>query len=150
MELKLDDSEFVNSILYPSWSYCFNAECPRSKECICFISSKFIPAGKEWGNAIYPNACHDGKCRHFLRARIVKAAWGMKGLYDQVKHRDAAILKSRVIGMLGSRTSYYRCHRGEIHLSPEKQEEINQLFSEYGYEPPLFDHYQEEVGFVNQ
>lgn len=150
MELKLDDSEFVNSILYPSWSYCFNAECPRSKECICFISSKFIPADKEWGNAIYPNACHDGKCRHFLRARIVKAAWGMKGLYDQVKHRDAAILISRAKGLLGGHTAYYRYFRGEMHLSPEQQEMVNQLFAEYGYAAPRFDHYQEEVDFINK
>lgn len=148
MKLKLDDPEFVNSMLYPSWHYCFNSECPRTEECICFISSKFMPEGKDFGNAIYPNALHDGKCRHFMRARIVMAAWGMQSLYDNVKYKDTANLRCRVIGILGGKTNYYRVFRGEMHVSPEKQQEVNHAFAEYGYQPPRFDHYREEVGFA--
>lgn len=150
MELRLDDPEFVNSILYPSWCYCFNAECPRTAECICYISSRFLPEGKEWGNAIFPTALRDGKCSHFKRARIMMAAWGMKGLYDNVKHKDAANLRCRVMGILGGKTNYYRVYRGEMHVSPEKQQEVNRVFAEYGYQPPRFDHYKEEVGFTDK
>ena len=150
MELKLDDPDFVNSIIYHGWYYCFNAECPRSAECICYISSRFIPEGKEYGNAIYPNALRDGKCKHFMRARVEMTAWGMTHLYDNVQLKDADNLKYKMISLLGGRTKYYRYHRGEVHLTPELQQEANQLFAQYGYQPPRFDHYQNEVGFVRE
>lgn len=150
MELQLEDPDFVNSIIYPGWYYCFNAECPRTAECICYISSRFLPEDKDYGNAIYPRALRDGKCRHFMRARVEQRAWGMTHLYDNVKHKDAISLKYRMMGLLGGRSKYYRYNRGEVHLTPELQQEVNQLFAEWGYQPPRFDHYQNEVGFINQ
>lgn len=119
MELRLDDPEFVNSIIYPSWCYCFNAECPRTADCICYISSRFIPEDKEWGNAIYPNALRDGKCSHFKRARIMMAAWGMKSLYDNVKHKDTANLRCRVMGILGGKTTITECIVGKCTFRPK-------------------------------
>ena len=74
----------------------------------------------------------------------------MKGLYDNVKHKDAANLRCRVMGILGGKTNYYRVYRGEMHVAPEKQQEINHVFAEYGYQPPRFDHYREEVGFTDK
>ena len=54
----------------------------------------------------------------------------------------------RVMDVLGNRTTYYRVHRGEKHLTPEMQEQVKKVFAEYGYGEPTYDHYAEEIGFV--
>ncbi len=148
MKVDLENSEFVNSFVDRSWTYCFNAECPRSAECIRYISSRFKPQGVTIGNAVYPDACQHGECQHFMRVMVVKTAWGMSALYDQVKHCHAQMLKYKVMSVLGGKTAYYRVHRGEKHLSPDKQQEVNALFAQYGYPAPQFDHYKEEIDFA--
>ena len=77
-----------------------------------------------------------------------KAAWGFSHLYDQVKHVEMQTIKYRVMDVLGNRTTYYRVHRGEKHLTPEMQEQVKQVFAEYGYGEPAYDHYAEEIGFI--
>lgn len=77
-----------------------------------------------------------------------KAAWGFSHLYDQVKHVEMQTIKYRVMDVLGNRTTYYRVHRGEKHLTPEMQEQVKKVFAEYGYGEPAYDHYAEEIGFV--
>lgn len=89
-----------------------------------------------------------GPCTHFKRVRQFKAAWGLTHLYDQVRHSDVHTLKFAVMDIVGNRTTYYRVHRGERHLTPEQQEQVKQLFAKYGYEEPTYDHYAQEIGFV--
>lgn len=150
MQIDLTDRDFVNSLVDNNygWQYCFNEECPRTEECIRFISSKFKPDNVTIGGAVYPDACLHGPCEHFMRVRQYKAAWGLSQFYDNVKHRDAKTIKYRVMDAMGSRTSYYRVHRGEKRLTPEEQEAVNKIFAQFGYEAPQYDHYSLEIGFV--
>ena len=148
MKLNLNDPKFINSLLDYHWMYCFNAECPRAAECIRFISAKFKPDDVTAGNAVFPDANLHGPCTHFKRVRQFKAAWGLTHLYDQVRHSDVHTLKFAVMDIVGNRTTYYRVHRGERHLTPEQQEQVKQLFAKYGYEEPTYDHYAQEIGFV--
>jgi len=148
MQINLTNETFVNSLIYSGWEYCFNAGCPRTAECFRFISAKFKPEGQTSGGAVYPDAYLHGSCKHFVRVRSYKAAWGLSGFYDNVKHRDVQGIKSRVMGAMGSRTSYYRVNRGEKHLSPEEQDAVSKIFAEYGYEAPVYDHYATEFGFI--
>lgn len=148
MKLNLNDPKFVNSLVNYSWMYCFNADCPRTAECIRFISVKFKPDDVTAGNAVFPDANLHGPCTHFKRVRQFKAAWGLTHLYDQVRHSDVHTLKFAVMDIVGNRTTYYRVHRGERHLTPEQQEQVKQLFAKYGYEEPTYDHYAQEIGFV--
>lgn len=147
MKVDLTDPKFINSIVGRNWYYCFNAECPRTAECIRFIATKFKPKDVTSGCAIYPDAILDGPCKHFCRVCIVKTAWGLSQFYDEVKHKDTALIKSAVMNAMSSRTSYYRVNRGEKHLSPEEQEAVKQVFAAYGYGEPRYDHYGEEIGF---
>jgi hypothetical protein len=48
---------------------------------------------------------------------------------------------------LGGCSTYYRYHHGERQLSPEQQEWIKQLFSQYGYEDIEFDCSEETLDF---
>ncbi len=148
MKIDLNDEAFVNSLICNGWHYCFNAACPRTPECIRFISSKFKPDGVTSGNAIYPDACLHGPCPHFMRVIEFKAAWGLSHIYDDVKHREARTIKFKLMDAMGSRTSYYRVNRGEKHLSTGEQEAVAKIFSDYGYEAPTYDHYAMEIGFA--
>ena len=148
MKLNLNDPEFIKSLVDYHWMYCFNADCPRAAECIRFISAKFKPDDVTAGNAVYPDANLHASCSHFMRVYQFKAAWGFSHLYDQVKHVEMQTIKYRVMDILGNRTTYYRVHRGEKHLTPEMQEQVKKVFSEYGYGEPAYDHYAEEIGFI--
>lgn len=148
MELNLNDPAFIKSLVDYHWMYCFNADCPRAAECIRFISAKFKPDDVTAGNAVYPDANLHASCSHFMRVHQFKAAWGFSHLYDQVKHVEMQTIKYRVMDVLGNRTTYYRVHRGEKHLTPEMQEQVKKVFAEYGYGEPAYDHYAEEIGFV--
>lgn len=150
MKLELNDEKFVNSIVYYEMAYCFNDKCSAASTCFRRIAAKFKKKDKKVGNAIFPDALQDGKCDFFIRPRITKAAWGFTHLYDEVTHKDVACVKSRVMSMLGGKTSYYRYHRGEKLVTIELQEEIAQLFESKGYGKPTFDHYKETVDFTDK
>jgi len=147
MKIDLTDPKFMSSIVGRNWYYCFNADCPRTGECVRFLATKFKPKDVTCGCAIYPDATLDGPCKHFCRVIVVKTAWGLSHLYDDVKHKDAHIMKYAVMNAMGSRTSYYRINRGEKHLFPEGQEAVKQVFADYGYGEPRYDYYGEEISF---
>lgn len=149
MTLNLYDPQFVNSIIPYNMEYCFIDTCPKKDLCFRHIASKFKDKTKKSGMSIFPDALQEGKCNYFLKARIINAAWGFKGLYDQVKKQDILSLRMKAICLLGGRTSYYRYHRGEKKLTPEEQEAVKNLFERKGYPPPHYDHQQEMVDFIN-
>lgn len=138
-----------NGVPY-QWAYCFNEQCPRHDDCAAYLSSKFLKESPDYGNAIYPNACRDGACRHFKRARVVRTAWGFSHLFDNVKKKDAERLKTRLMNYFGNRSYYYRYKRGDYHLSPAQQEWISNLFKRYGYDEVNFQYYKNEIDFCRE
>lgn len=100
------------------------------------------------GRAVFPDANLHGPCKHFMRVRVFQAAWGFSRLFDQVKHREVQPIKSAIMDVAGSRTSYYRVNHGDKHFSPEEQDAVTKIFKQYGYEAPTYDHYAAEIGFA--
>lgn len=149
MEIKLNEPDFVNSIIPAGWAYCFNDNCSFSDTCMRRISAKFKDDSVSKGMAVYPDACRDGKCKHYLRARAVDGAWGFGHLYDDVKKCNLSELRSEIMSLLGGRTSYYRYHRGEKKLTPEMQQRVADVFAAYGYANVTFDMHSEIIDFVN-
>ncbi len=149
-EFNLNDAQFVNSIVPKDLAFCFNEACSKTSKCIHFIAGKFKSPTKTVGYAVFPDAMKDGKCEHFLRPKVMMAAWGFKTLYDEVKHSDLTLLRQEVMSLLGGKTSYYRYHRGERLLTPEQQTKVLALFKRKGYEAPHFDGYKETVGFTDK
>lgn len=150
MELDLNDKKTVNSIVYHGMAYCFNEACPKEGSCFRKIAAKFKDPTMKTGNAIFPDALQNGKCDHFLRPRIIIAAWGLRNIYADVRQQDVGSLRCKTISLLGGKTSYYRYHRGEKLLGPEKQQEVATLFRAYGYPEPRFDHYKETVDLTGE
>lgn len=127
------------------WTYCFNEKCPRCNECVHFTSTQYLPATETAGHAIYPNALKDGMCNYFLRLRLVTTTWGFRNTFTDVTTRHTGVLRHRMMGLLGGRTAYYRYNRGEMRLSPEQQQQVLDLFKQFGYEKVTYDHQQTEI-----
>ena len=109
-----------------------------------------MPSILKMGKAIFPDALEDGKCNHFIRPRIIQAAWGLDSLYNEVRLQDANTMKSQVMSLLGGKTSYYRYHRGDKLLTPELQDAVQALFAARGYGKPIFKHYKETIDFTDK
>ncbi len=134
--------EFYFGDLAPAWRYCFCEGCPRHEDCLRFQIGLLVPEDRTWGNAVFPTAYRKGECKFFKEIRRVRVAYGFSTLFDEVKHKEVATLRGRMMEYLGGRSTYYRYNSGEYKLTPEQQEWIQRLFVRYGYaEGVTFDHY---------
>ena len=76
-------------------------------------------------------------------------AWGFEPLFYNVLERHAVALRRRLFNYCGTETAYYRYNRGDKHLTPAQQQDILDIFAEYGYDPATlsFAHYTDEYNF---
>uniref|UniRef100_UPI003FED591D DUF6078 family protein n=1 Tax=Prevotella sp. TaxID=59823 RepID=UPI003FED591D len=100
------------------------------------------------GDAIFPNALKNGKCKYFAPLRVVKMAWGFDKLFAEMKVKDAPSLRAEMRDYLGSKGQYYRYKLGQLKLLPEQQKYIKQLFARYGYKDVEFEHFSDEIDFT--
>ena len=129
---------------------CFNNECTEKERCMHY-QARLLRAedGRPYGNAIFPTAWQDGKCKCFREKRLVRKAWGFQHLYDNVPQRDKAEARHCVRSFFsGGCGPYYRYHHGENLLSPEQQDKIMKIIAKFGSTDGIrFDHYVEEWDF---
>ena len=146
---KILSQPFDFSIVPPSWHLCFCDGCPRHDECLHFLVGQYAPDDLTWGPAVYPMAYKNGDCLHFKEIKVVRAAYGFKLLFKEVKQKDLDALRGKVVKYLGSYRTYYRYNSGERKLTPEQQEYISGLFRQFGYSGELqFEHYQDIISFT--
>ena len=128
---------------------CFNDECAKKACCMHYQARLLLPKGIHKGSAIYPTAWKDGECKYFREKRFVKKAWGFTHLYDNVPQRDKAEARHAVRSLFSRGNGpYYRANHGENMLSPEKQNEIMKILSQFGSTDGIrFDHYIEAWDF---
>ncbi|MDO5527495.1 MAG: DUF6078 family protein [Prevotella sp.] len=125
------------------WDYCFNNQCPMHDDCIHYVTGMFLDDGHNRGCAIFPSACHDGKCKYFRQARKIKVAWGFSKLFHDVRQRDTTTIRTLIKKYLGGHSTFYRYANGEYKLTPEQQEAVTDIFKQQGYTQNLeFDHYE--------
>ena len=129
-------------------TYCFTEPCPMKNKCIHYLSALYDKDKKDRGEAIFPNALKDGKCKYFTPLRVVKMAWGFDKLFAEIKVKDAPALRAKMREYLGSKGQYYRDKLGKLKLLPEQQEYIKQLFVSYGYHDVEFEHFSDEIDFT--
>lgn len=130
-----------------SWKYCFNEQCPLANECARQLSVVYKNADKTDGYAVFPDAYKNGKCEHFMQIHLVKMAYGLEKMLDELKKKDVKVFKSSMISYFGSRTSYYRYKLGQTRIIPEQQQNILQWCKDQGYENMVFDRYTEELDY---
>lgn len=120
---------------------CFLEGCPRADRCVRHLAYEILGNQKLSGSTVMPSSLkEDGQCDMFSEAIAKRYAKGAKHLFDEVRMKHYGTFKLRVQGILGGRTSYYRCLRGEKLITEEQQKRIVHLFKSYGYETDhLFD-----------
>lgn len=132
----------------PSYSRCFQQDCPQAESCLHFQAGKCLKRGIYEGIAIFPNARTANGCKCFHPIRSIMAAWGFQTLFTDVKAKDETPLRNLIKSYLGQHAAYYRYHQGKRKLNPEQQAWIINLFRKWGYTDPLaFDHYEETYDF---
>lgn len=130
------------------YQVCFHEQCPRSGECLRFLTAQHIPEKVVTGMAVYPTACHNGQCEFFRSSEKVVLAWGFSQLYTPLKRYFHSIARNDVVTYFGSEGTYYRYYHGERKLSPAQQQDIAGILKKYQYDGPLtFDHYEESYDF---
>lgn len=137
----MEKKELIEN-LGANFTMCFLDGCPRADKCVRHLAYEMIGGEKSYGSTVMPSSLKDGQCSMFFEAKVLRYAKGASHLYDEVRMKHYETIKVKVMGILGGRTSYYRCLRGEKLISEEKQKAIASLFESYGYESDnLFDEY---------
>lgn len=132
----------------PTWALCFNERCPHMENCMRYFVGRHLPADNMAEPSVYPNALQNGECRYFVEKRIIRAAWGFRKLFLNVRRVDDTPLRDKIKHYLGGHGTYYRYMNGEYTLSPEQQEWILNLFRQHGYTENLaFDNYADKYAF---
>lgn len=129
-----------------SWRFCFCDGCPKHQDCLRYQSGLHVKVTQ--GFAIFPPAYQQGDCPHFKRIRVIRAAYGFRSLFSEIKEKDGSELRRKIKYYLGGHGTYYRYNSGEKLLTPEQQQWILNLFAKRGYTEGLsFDHYREMLDF---
>ena len=84
-------------------TYCFTEPCPMKDKCIHYLSALYKNEETDRGDAIFPNALKNGKCKYFAPLRVVKMAWGFDKLFAEMKVKDAPSLRAEMRDYLGSK-----------------------------------------------
>lgn len=125
--------KYIPQSIPPSWDYCFNAACPMCDNCLRFQTGLELPDDRQRGNAIYPNALRNGRCRFFRPDEKMRMATGfvvpdnrqMSSLFDALRHQIAKVL--------GTGGTYYLYRNGKRWLTPVQQQAVEQVFRSAGY-----------------
>ena len=97
---------------------------------------------------VLPTVLKQKVCPHFHPIKKIRVATGFEKMFDEVKAKDQAVIKAKLMGYLGPKSTYYRYRSGERSLTPTQQEWILDLFRRYGYTEGIdFDGYKEEYRF---
>ena len=126
---------------------CFLEGCPRADKCVKHLAYKMFGDQKTYGKTVMPSSLKaDGQCDQFEEPIAKRYAKGAQHIFDEVRMKHFAEIKARVVRILGGRTSYYRCMRGEKLITEEQQAQIANLFKSYGYDSGnLYDEYIESL-----
>lgn len=113
-----------------------------------FFTGQYVPGDKNTGYAVYPNVMEKASCDYYVEKRVIRAAYGFKHIFQNVKRVDDTPIRDKIKAYLGSSSTYYRYMHGVLTLTPEQQEWIVSLFRQHGYtENLVFDNYVDRYDF---
>ena len=131
------------SMVPDGWALCYNDACPLHRQCLRCQAAQLAPEELTVTRCITPQALKDGQCPHFASAEPVRMAKGFSTIYEDVLKKDYTPLRTSMTAMLSGKRIYYEYMRGERGLTPEQQDAIRALFTEYGYADSVhFDAYE--------
>ena len=137
----MENKELIKN-LGTNITMCFLEGCPRADKCVRHLAYEMLGDQKACGTTVLPSSLKDGQCDLFYEATVRRYAKGAQHMFDEVRMKHYGTIKEKVKRILGGRTSYYRCLRGEKLITEEQQQRIADLFNSYGYDADkLYDEY---------
>ncbi len=94
----MEDKILKESDIPMGYELCFNGGCADKDTCMHYQAMLLTSADRYKGNAVFPTAWQDGKCRCYHEKKLVKKAWGFTNLYNNVPHHERAVARSYVRG----------------------------------------------------
>jgi hypothetical protein len=125
---------------------CFNDECALADECLHRLAARSGRQTDEVVTAVNPVCIKEKSCRYYKPNKVATMAYGMKGSFHEVKADHIASLRNVLIHHFG-RGSYYLRRNGLRPITPEEQQFISSIISNYGYETK-FDRMEEETEWL--
>ena len=125
---------------------CFNDNCALADECLHRLAARSGRQKDEVVTAVNPVRYSGKSCRYYKPNKVATMAYGMKGSFHEVKADHIASLRNVLIHHFG-RGSYYLRRNGLRPITPEEQQFISSIFSNYGYETK-FDRMEEETEWL--
>ena len=115
------------------WRYCFHAQCPMKDQCLRYQTAQALPENYEMGEAVFPGALKNGRCRFFRKdEKVVMATGFLIAGNSQMSERFRAMRLS-LTRYLGGNGTYYLYRNGKKWLTPQQQADIRALFRRAGY-----------------
>lgn len=128
MEQKYDFKQIPSG-----WRYCFHAQCPMKDQCLRYQTAQALPESYEMGEAVFPGALKNGRCRFFRKdEKVVMATGFLIAGNSQMSERFRAMRHS-LTHYLGGNGTYYLYRNGKKWLTPQQQADIRALFRRAGY-----------------
>ena len=122
---------------------CLNEKCLLSEKCLRFLVARNEMDEHNILSVVNHTKFNETNCEYFLENKKVRVAYGMKGSFEEVKAKDIADMRRKLMQHFGH-TYYYERRNGKMPITPEDQEYIAKLFKSYGYEI-VFDEIREET-----
>lgn len=144
---EMNENKLTQYDIPMGYAVCFNSECTLKEHCLHYQAYLLRREDRLSGQAIYPDAWKDGKCKRYNEELMVKKAWGFSHIYDNVPGYRRAEARRCVSNYFSAGCGpYYRYHHGENKLTPRQQQDIIDILAFFGPTDGLsFDHY--ETGF---
>ena len=138
----MDNNELKAKDIPSGYALCFNSDCEKKDCCLHYLAQQLVGDEYNKGQAVYPAAWKDGKCRCYHEKKLVQKAWGFSQLYRNLPSYLRAEARRNVSLLFGSGNGqYYRAHHGRIMISPKRQKEIMEVLKPFGNTDVKFDHY---------
>ncbi len=126
---------------------CFKDACPRHAECLRWLTGQHMPEELNVCTCVNPSGKSVGteQCTHFRKAEKVTMARGMTRIFsDDMPKRVENGVRQALIER-HNRTYYFEYRNGTRLISPAMQEEVRQLFRDFGWTRDVeFDEYVED------
>ena len=129
------------------YTVCYHTACPNAGRCLRQLAALHTSGDHSVVTAV--NLAHvmgkENQCPLFRPYQVVRMAYGMKHIYDQLPAIVKPKVKASVEAAFGH-TEYYRYYNQKKPLTPWHQEVIQERFKRHGIqEPVVFERYIDEI-----
>jgi hypothetical protein len=125
---------------------CWKHDCPLRDNCLRHLAANHVLKNRLVQsvnlNLVHPET---GTCDMQRPVRMIRVAWGLKHIYDNLPYKLKDAVYSQIHYGIGN-TTYYHYYNERKPIPPCTQEYIRNVFAQHGIkEPVVFRHYEEVI-----